>query len=233
MNGVANRRRIVEAIEHEKASREDVPFVPELTPQAVLDAIESDLQRYSAVRVARTRTVEVGCGADDERADDGCRIKKREAKKSGSERFGRHKVIPLPPWRPESELGPILKELEDAPPRRTYIDTILKYVRDKCDSQPSLLYRSCGVSRSAYSQLVSNPERAVSKETAVALALGMKLSYTDARVFLSEVGFVLSHSRAEDRVYIACLKYGCWNTLQVNDILLKQGLKKQLPTNFD
>jgi len=69
-------------------------------------------------------------------------------------------------------------------------------------------YRAAGISRSAYSRLISYPERHPSKDTALAMAAALKLDEKEAEAFLELAGFALSPSYLDDVVWRICFRRG-------------------------
>ena len=97
---------------------------------------------------------------------------------------------------------------------------LIKYVRDRFGGDAPSVYRAARINRKTYSAIISDELRAVSKRTAVAFALALKLSRTDADEFLRAAGFALSSSIREDMVFNACIEAGIYDLACVNQILV-------------
>ena len=97
---------------------------------------------------------------------------------------------------------------------------LIKYVRDRFGGAAPSVYRAARINRKTYSSIISNELRSVSKRTAVAFALALKLSRTEADEFLRAAGFALSSSIREDMVFNACIEAGIYDLACVNQILV-------------
>lgn len=97
---------------------------------------------------------------------------------------------------------------------------LIKYVRDRFGGDAPSVYHAARINRKTYSAIISDELRAVSKRTAVAFALALKLSRTDADEFLRAAGFALSSSIREDMVFNACIEAGIYDLARVNQILV-------------
>lgn len=97
---------------------------------------------------------------------------------------------------------------------------LIKYVRDRFGGDAPSVYRAARINRKTYSAIISDELRAVSKRTAVAFALALKLSRTEADEFLRAAGFALSSSIREDMVFNACIEAGIYDLACVNQILV-------------
>lgn len=97
---------------------------------------------------------------------------------------------------------------------------LIKYVRDRFGGDAPSVYRAARINRKTYSAIISDELRAVSKRTAVAFALALKLSRTEADEFLRAAGFALSSSIREDMVFNACIEAGICDLARVNQILV-------------
>ena len=97
---------------------------------------------------------------------------------------------------------------------------LIKYVRDRFGGDAPSVYHAARINRKTYSAIISDELRAVSKRTAVAFALALKLSRTEADEFLRAAGFALSSSIREDMVFNACIEAGIYDLARVNQILV-------------
>lgn len=97
---------------------------------------------------------------------------------------------------------------------------LIRYVRDRFEGDAPRVYRAARINRKTYSAIISDELRAVSKRTAVAFALALKLTRTEADEFLRSAGFAFSPSIREDIVFSACLDAGICDLARVNRILV-------------
>ena len=98
-------------------------------------------------------------------------------------------------------------------------------VRDRFRNDAPGVYRAAHVSRKTYSAIVSNELRPVSKQTAVAFALALRLSLSEADVLLKSAGFSLSDFILEDMIVKACIQTGIYGLDKVNEILAAHAAK--------
>lgn len=79
-------------------------------------------------------------------------------------------------------------------------------VRDRFGGDAPKVYNAAGVTRQAYSQIVSDETRAVSKRTAMRFAFALRCTADEARDLLKSAGFAFSQSQTEDFILQACLE---------------------------
>lgn len=96
-------------------------------------------------------------------------------------------------------------------------------VRDKFNGDAPKVYAAANISRQAYSQIVSDETRPVSKRTAVRFAFALKSTPDEARLLLKSAGYAFSNSQTEDFILQACLEVNppIWD-LNVVNLLLKE-----------
>ena len=85
------------------------------------------------------------------------------------------------------------------------------------------------MSRKTYSAIVSNELRPVSKQTAIAFALALRLSDRELAGFLGSAGFALSEFMLEDMIVRRCVVAGIQDVDRVNEILAVHGVKPLVP----
>ena len=97
---------------------------------------------------------------------------------------------------------------------------------------PADVYKAGNVDKSLFSRLLSNPDYMPSKDTAVSIALAMKLSLEEAEDLLRRAGYTLSHAMRRDIVLECCFKKKIFNVIEVNIILDRLGYKplSRIPT---
>ena len=96
----------------------------------------------------------------------------------------------------------------------------------------SEVYKAGNVDKSLFSRILSNPYYMPSKDTAISVALALKLSPEEAEDLLKRAGYTLSHSIPRDIVLECCFKKKIFNVIEVNIILDKLGHKplSRIPT---
>jgi len=91
---------------------------------------------------------------------------------------------------------------------RAFTNRLRRGIQEVYGGNPVPFYRAAGISRSAYSRLISYPERHPSKDTALAMAAALKLDEKEAEAFLELAGFALSPSYLDDVVWRICFRRG-------------------------
>lgn len=113
-----------------------------------------------------------------------------------------------------------LKGWDASCPSRGFASRIQELVNLRFDGNPVRLYREAGMSRQAYSRIISYPaDYHPSKETVLHMARAFQLDLQAAAEFLALAGFALSPAIAEDRVWSVCFRLGIFDRIQVADLL--------------
>ena len=102
---------------------------------------------------------------------------------------------------------------------------LIVFVRDRFGGDAPSVYRAAHVSRKTYSSIVSNELRPVSKQTAIAFALALHLTWTEACDLLKSAGFAFSEFMLEDIAVRACIMVGIYDIDRINSILSAHGAK--------
>ena len=100
---------------------------------------------------------------------------------------------------------------------------LVKYVNERFGGDAPKVYAAAKISRKTYSSIVSNELRPVSKQTAIQLALGLRLSRTEADAFLKAAGFAFSPAILEDIIVCACISANVFDIGDVNELLAEYG----------
>lgn len=128
-------------------------------------------------------------------------------------------VLPPPAGR-ESVRIP---NLQSANP--SFAARLIILVRDRFGGDAPAIYGAAHVSRKTYSSIVSNELRPVSKQTAIAFALALRLPLKEAAELLESAGFSLSQFYLEDIIVKSCITAGIYEIDRVNAILAAHGAK--------
>ncbi len=116
-----------------------------------------------------------------------------------------------------------LPNLQSANP--SFAARLIILVRDRFNGNAPAVYNAAHLSRKTYSSIVSNELRPVSKQTALALALALRLTREEAVAFVGSAGFALSTFILQDIVVDACLRAGIYDIDSVNEILMAHRAK--------
>ena len=125
----------------------------------------------------------------------------------------------LPP--PSSRETRKLPDLKSENP--SFAAMLVKYVNERFGGDAPKVYAAAKISRKTYSSIVSNELRPVSKQTAIQLALGLRLSRTEADAFLKAAGFAFSPAILEDIIVCACISANVFGIADVNELLAEYG----------
>lgn len=132
-----------------------------------------------------------------------------------------------PPSSRDTRKTPDLKS--DNP---TFAAMLIKHVNERFGGDAPKVYAAAKISRKTYSAIVGNELRPVSKQTAIQLALALKLSRTEADALLKAAGFAFSPAILEDIIVCACMASGIYEIDDVNGLLSEYGAKT-FPTQTD
>lgn len=123
----------------------------------------------------------------------------------------------------ESALDDLLSGLKACDPR-AFSKRLQQGVREVHGGNPVAFYNAAGISRSAYSRLVSHPDRHPSKDTVLCMAAALRMSLPDAETFLRLAGYALSPHIPSDLVWQHCFQQG------IHDLaLIRKALVTRLP----
>jgi hypothetical protein len=105
---------------------------------------------------------------------------------------------------------------------------LLIYVREKCNGTAPVAYKRAGISRQIYSRIVSDDGSTVDKRTAMRFCIGLQLEMNEAELLMKAAGFTFSATLPEDEVFAYCINNKIWNIEDINDIMVRSGLKSIL-----
>ena len=123
-----------------------------------------------------------------------------------------------PPSSREARKTPDLKS-----ENLSFAAMLVKYVNERFGGDAPKVYAAAKISRKTYSAIVGNELRPVSKQTAIQLALALKLSRTEADTFLKAAGFAFSPAILEDIIVCACISANVFDIDDVNALLAEYG----------
>ncbi|MBQ2221263.1 MAG: macro domain-containing protein, partial [Acidaminococcaceae bacterium] len=105
----------------------------------------------------------------------------------------------------------------------TFTQRLLRFMKEKNMDSPEVYTEAC-IDRKHFSKILSNIHYQPNKNTAVRLALALKLSPEETDAFLNAAGFALSRSKITDLVISYCISHNQRTVWQVNGILEDYGL---------
>ena len=112
---------------------------------------------------------------------------------------------------------------EDADER--FGEMLLRKLREKGIGD-EVCYRRANVDRRRYYRIKNNPSYRPGKQTALAFAMALELPLDEDRALLQKAGYALSHSDKADVVAEYCLKAGCYDVIEINQVLFKLDLQQ-------
>jgi len=107
----------------------------------------------------------------------------------------------------------------------TFADLLARHVRARCHGYSSIAYNAAWINRRTWSAIMSDPQRSVSKRTAVQFVFALRLSRAEADELLLAAGYALSPALADDQVFAGCIDNGVYDLFNVNQHLYENGLK--------
>lgn len=112
---------------------------------------------------------------------------------------------------------------EDFKVEETFTQRLVRFMREKEMDSPEVYTEAC-IDRKHFSKILSNKNYQPNKNTAVRLALALKLSPEETESFLNAAGFALSRSKITDLIISYCIYNNKRELWQVNGILEDYGL---------
>ena len=82
-------------------------------------------------------------------------------------------------------------------------------------------YKRANIDRRLFNKIKNEPNYRPGKQTALALAIALKLSLAETKELLMKAGFALSHSNKADIVVEYCIKSGLYDIFQINELLFR------------
>ncbi len=84
------------------------------------------------------------------------------------------------------------------------------------------VYKNANIDRKLFSKIRSNSNYFPSKNTAIALGIGLRLNYVEMQELLGKAGYTLSRSILTDVIVEYCLEKGIYNIYEINELLFEE-----------
>ena len=82
-------------------------------------------------------------------------------------------------------------------------------------------YKRANIDRRLFNKIKNEPNYRPGKQTALAIAIALKLTLSETKELLMKAGFALSHSNKADIVVEYCIKSGLYDIFQINELLFR------------
>ena len=105
----------------------------------------------------------------------------------------------------------------------TFTQMLIRFMEEREITRPELYTDAC-MDRKLVSKILKHEEYQPKKDTAVRLALGLRLSLEETKALLEAAGFALSRSIRKDCVISDCIAQNKKEVWQVNCMLKALGL---------
>ena len=188
---------------------------------------KSDERLYAELLIFDAKTQLEQCGGDvDYSIARNINVARLEERHDGAEKHGKDWLLKD---KPEGTVVPPAMSRETVrTPNLTsanpsFAARLIIFVRDRFGGDAPTVYNAAHVSRKTYSAIVSNELRPVSKQTAIAFALALRLTGRELLDFLGAAGFALSEFMLEDMIVRRCVIAGIYDVDRVNEILKAHG----------
>ena len=109
-------------------------------------------------------------------------------------------------------------------PDESFSECLIRMIDERGMLDPDV-YKRANIDRKHFNHIKNNKLYRPKKETAVALAIGMKLDLDETNVLLERAGFVLSNSSKFDLIIKYCIENNIYNIYQINEILFEEDQK--------
>lgn len=109
--------------------------------------------------------------------------------------------------------------------KKTFAEELVSLVSSKCKGIAPLAYKRAGLSRQAYSRIISSRHSGVDKLTAMRLCIGLKLNMEEATELLKSAGYTFSDSIPLDTIFAFCIRKRMLNINDINGIIAESGQK--------
>lgn len=93
-----------------------------------------------------------------------------------------------------------------------------------CEGRAALAYKRAGLSRQVYSRLAQWDDSQPDKMTVMRFCIGLQLPMHEAEELMLSAGYAFSLAIPADVVFAHCIGKGIWSILDVNELLVRNGL---------
>lgn len=113
----------------------------------------------------------------------------------------------------DEEIDPLLSQIDDS-----FAKCLWKYVQDKGFSDVEV-YKRANLDRRLFSKIRNDKTYKPSKNTAMALVIGLELNMEEADDFLKQAGFALANCNKEDVIIKYFIEHQKYDIFLINEVL--------------
>ncbi len=120
----------------------------------------------------------------------------------------------------KSEKKPAKKTLDDylAKPGETFQQMLMRKIEEKDMTGPEV-YKKANLDKKLFSKIKTNPVYTPKKQTAVALAIALRLNLDETVDLLGRAGLALSPSNTFDLIITFCIENNQYDVFEINSLL--------------
>ena len=117
----------------------------------------------------------------------------------------------------------LLRDL-DKTTNKTFVDALIAHINKK-GLRDSEVYKAAQIDRRLFSKIMSDRQYKPSKDTAIAIALALRLTLSEATDMLSRAGYTFSHSNKKDIIVEYFFRERIYKLDDINEVLYNLGQK--------
>ena len=122
---------------------------------------------------------------------------------------------PSGPAMDMSTLAEMLDQVDES-----FGKTVLRKIDEKGMTDVEC-YKRANIDRRLFNKIKNEPNYRPGKQTALALAIALKLTLAETKELLMKAGFAFSHSNKADIVVEYCIRAGLYDIFQINELLFR------------
>ena len=122
---------------------------------------------------------------------------------------------PSGPAMDMSTLAEMLDQVDES-----FGKTVLRKIDEKGMTDVEC-YKRANIDRRLFNKIKNEPNYRPGKQTALAIAIALKLTLSETKELLMKAGFALSHSNKADIVVEYCIQAGLYDIFQINELLFR------------